>query len=285
MSLVSEQWQLRERPFEPVTDARFYFESKAHREALARLGYLVNQETMYLGMLSGEIGCGKSLTRQVFAAQIDPARHFLVQFENSSFEFDDHLRRLLAESGAGGNHASMQSSYSLYEMTRHFLRELHTVHQRHLVLIFDEAQDMSPEALAGLKRLSNLNDEGIGRLTIVLIGQPELRRLVSGLPALDQRISLRFHLRPLDLEDTRLYLKHRLVTAGHPDGDVFDEDAVELLHKASRGVAREINRLAKLSLETARSSSSEKILAQHVRTVVEDLRRHQEMPALEGGSE
>ncbi|MEI8339948.1 MAG: AAA family ATPase [Verrucomicrobiota bacterium] len=285
MSLVSEQWQLRERPFEPVTDARFYFESKAHREALARLGYLVNQETMYLGMLSGEIGCGKSLTRQVFASQIDPARHFLVQFENSSFDFDDHLRRLLSESGAGDGLSLSQGSYALYEMTRRFLSELHTVHQRHLVLIFDEAQDMSPEALAGLKRLSNLNDEGGGRLTIILIGQPELRQVVSKFPALDQRISLRFHLNPLDLEDTRLYLKHRLLAAGHPDGEVFENEAVELLFKASRGVAREINRLAKLSLETARSASSSFIRSGHVRTVVEDLRRHQQMPVLEGEPE
>ena len=282
MTSCSDYWLLKERPFEPVTDARLYFQSRAHEEALARLGYLVDEETMYLGMLSGEIGCGKSLTRQVFASHIDASRHFLVQFENSSFPFDDHLRRLLGESGWTEAARDATSSYALYELVRALLRQLHTTHQRHLVLLFDEAQDMSVETLADLKRLSNLNDEGVGRLTIVLIGQPELRHLVSQLPALDQRISLRFHLRPLDTDDTRAYLRHRLITAGHETGDLFDDGAVALLYEASRGVAREINRLAKLCMETARASSAQRIGAGHVRTVVDDLRRHQPMPVLGG---
>lgn len=282
MPLISDHWQLQERPFEPVTDARFYFQSRAHEESLARLGYLVDQETMYLGMLSGEIGCGKSLTRQVFASQIDTARHFLVQFENSSFPFDDHLRRLLKEYGWSDAAGAATSSYALYEAVRALLHELDTVHHRQLVLIFDEAQDMEISTLADLKRLSNLNDEGTGRLTIVLIGQPELRQLVAQLPALDQRISLRFHLQPLDLDDTHAYLRHRLKAAGHADGELFDDDATQLLFEASRGVAREINRLAKLCLEMACAASSEKIRASHVRAVVDDLRRHQPMPEFGG---
>src|SRR5205823_4869818 len=138
------------------------------------------------------------------------------------------------------------------------------------VLLFDEAQDMAVETLSSLKRLSNLNDEGIGRVTIVLIGQPELRTLVSWLPALDQRISLRFHLRPLDENDTVAYVKHRLLTAGHPTGEVFDAGAIALLFDASRGIAREINRLAKLSLETARTRYASVIEARHIYSVVED---------------
>lgn len=282
MPLISDHWQLQERPFEPVTDARFYFQSRAHEESLARLGYLVDQETMYLGMLSGEIGCGKSLMRQVFAAQIDTSRHFVVQFGNSSFPFNDHLRRLLKEYGWSHAAGESASSYSLYEAVRSLLQELEAVHHRQLVLIFDEAQDMSLEALADLKRLSNLNDEGTGRLTIVLIGQPELRHLVAQIPALDQRISLRFHLQPLDLSDTHAYLRHRLKAAGHTDGDLFDDEATGFLFEASRGVAREINRLAKLCLEMARAESSGKILASHVRAVVDDLRRHQPMPEIGG---
>jgi general secretion pathway protein A len=285
MASSPDYWLLQERPFEPVTDARFYFQSRAHEEALARLGYLVDQETMYLGMLSGEIGCGKSLTRQVFASRIDPSRHFLVQFENSSFPFDDHLRRLLKEFGWADAAASATSSYALYELARLLIHQLQTVQNRQLVLIFDEAQDLSPRTLADLKRLSNLNDEGLGRVTMILIGQPELRHLVSQLPALDQRISLRFHLHPLSFDDTRAYLRHRLLAAGHGNGDLFSEEAVSLLFEASRGVAREINRLAKLCMETARAASSPAIRPNHVLAVVEDLRRHQPMPAMGGAAQ
>jgi general secretion pathway protein A len=277
MDAPVDPWSLRERPFEPVTDARFFFQSREHEEALARLRYLAEEETMYLGMLSGEIGCGKSLTRQVFSARLNPDRHVLIQFENSAFALDDLLRRLLADLGLGAS-ASEQSSHGLYELMRSALYQVTHTHQRHLVLIFDEAQDMSLETLTGLKRLSNLNDEKTGRLTIILIGQPELRQLVSRLPALDQRISLRFHLKPMTSDDTPRYLRHRLRTAGHSSGDLFTAEAAELLHQASRGVAREINRLAKLSLEMARQQNAEQISSRHVSAVIEDLRRYQNMP-------
>ena len=281
MASLCEYWSLNERPFEPVTDARFYFQSRSHEEALARLGYLIEEETMYMGMLSGEIGCGKSLTRQVFARQIDSSRHLAVQFENSAFDFDDHLRRLMKEVGWAEVAGPGVGSYDLYDLTQNLLHQLKKM-GRQLVLIFDEAQDISPETFSALKRLSNLNDEGFGRLTIILIGQPELRQLVARQPALDQRISLRFHLHPLDCEDTGAFLRHRLLAAGHSTGRLFSQDAVQLLFEASRGVAREINRLAKLSLEQARASGVMEISSGQVRTVVEDLRRHQSMPVLGG---
>ena len=275
-----EYWGLHERPFEPVTDARFYFQSGAHEEALARLSYLVEEQTMYLGMLTGEIGCGKSMTRQVFAAQIDNARHCLVQFENSCFEFEDYLRRMLEETGWDEVPPASAGPFAVYEAARARLRELAAERGQQLVLMFDEAQDMSPATLANLKRFSNLNDEGTGRLTIILIGQPELRPLVERLPALDQRISLRFHLRPLDQEDTAAYLRHRLLSAGHASGDLFGTGAQAVLFEVSQGVAREINRLAKLCLEAARAMGSPEVTAAHVYSVVEDLRRHQPMPEL-----
>lgn len=277
---ILEYWGLRERPFEPVTDARFYFQSRAHEEALARLTYLVDEQTMYLGMLTGEIGCGKSMTRQVFAAKIDATRHCLVQFENSYFEFEDYLRRMLEETGWGEVPPASASRFEVYEAARARLRELTVDRGQQLVLMFDEAQDMSPETLSNLKRFSNLNDEGAGRLTIILIGQPELRELVGSMPALDQRISLRFHLRPLDAGDTAAYLRHRLLLAGHETGDLFGPSAQAVLFEASQGVAREINRLAKLCLETARSMGAPGVRATHVYSVVEDLRRHQPMPEL-----
>jgi len=277
-----EYWNLIERPFEPVSHAKFYYHSGEHEEALARLNYLVDQETMYFGMLTGEIGCGKSLTRQIFAARINAEQHCLVHFENSIFPAADLMRRLLGEFGWAEPAARATDGHGLYVLFTKLLRQLSQDYNRHLVLLFDEAQDMSRETLADLKRLSNLNDEGVGRLTMVLIGQPELRELVAQLPALDQRISLRFHLKPLGMGETGAYLRHRLSKAGHPTADLFSSEAAEKLYEASGGFPREINRLAKLCLEQARADSSRQISGQQVHRVVDDLRRHQTMPIMKG---
>jgi general secretion pathway protein A len=273
-------WQLQERPFEPVTDSRFYFQSRAHAEALARLGYLVAEETMYLGMLTGEIGCGKTMTRHLFASQADPERFCVVQFENSFFRLEDHLKRILGAFGLEREAASASSLYDCYALFRDMLDQLNRVHQRHLLLLFDEAQDMDDETLSQINRLTNLNDQGRGLLTIVLIGQPELRRRVSVLPSLDQRIGLRFHLGSLSPEDTGPYLSHRLRVAGHPTGEVFDSDAVDSLANSGRCIPRELNRLAKLSMEHARAQGRKGVTGPDIGTVLRDLRRHQLNPAL-----
>lgn len=271
-------WNLRERPFEPVTDSRFYFQSRAHAEALARLGYLVAEETMYLGMLTGEIGCGKTMTRHLFASQADSERFCVVQFENSFFRLEDHLKRILAAFGLEREAGGASNLYECYALFRDLLEQLNRIHRRHLLLLFDEAQDMDDETLSQINRLTNLNDQGTGLLTIVLIGQPELRRRVASLPAIDQRIGLRFHLGSLDLEDTGAYLSHRLQVAGHPTGQIFDDEAIRIMAESGRRVPRELNRLAKLTMEHVRSLGRTTITGADVGAVLRDLRRHQ-LPA------
>lgn len=280
MDLHLDHFGLKERPFEIVTDPRFYYSSREHREAMARLKYLVDQESMYFGMLTGEIGCGKSITRKVFTAQIDWQRHYVVEFENSGFPFTDLLVQMLTKAGqmrrdadAGGNLAR------LFEMVAILAAELQRLQNRQLVMILDEAQDLSPESLLQFKRLSNLNGEIEGRITIILIGQPELRDQVAAIPPLDQRISLRFHLPNLTRDEVADYLAYRLRVAGHGDGGLFTEGAAQLLASASRGVPREINRLAKLSLEAAAAVQAARVDDDQVASVIQDLRRHQSLPA------
>jgi general secretion pathway protein A len=274
-----EYFGLRERPFEIVTDPRFYYASREHREALARLTYLVDQQSMYFGMLTGEIGCGKSITRKFFTANIDWQHHYVVEFENSAFSVQELLLQLLSKSGQNLGDRPMDLGLArLFELTGSLAADLEKIQRRQLVLIFDEAQDLSAENLMHLKRLSNLNGEIDGRITIILIGQPELRQQVAAQAALDQRISLRFHLPNLSSDEVAHYLVHRLQVAGHGNGELFDEDAARVLFQASRGVPREINRLAKLSLESAAVQQLQTVGAGQVRAVVDDLRRYQAMP-------
>lgn len=271
---------LRERPFEIVTDPRFFYASSEHREAMARLTYLVDQQSMYFGMLTGEIGSGKSITRKVFTSKIDWQRHYVVELENSSFTFEELMTQVLLKSGQTRREVGTPAGGArIFGLLTSLATELQRQQGRQLVIVLDEAQDLSEEALLQLKRLSNLNGEIDGCITLILIGQPELRDHVADLAPLDQRISLRFHLPNLSRDEASAYLSHRLGVAGYAGEELFEEAAVESLHRVTRGVPREINRLAKLSLEAASARGLRRIDSQLLQTIVDDLRRHQSLPA------
>jgi general secretion pathway protein A len=275
MDLLS-YWNLAERPFENTWDVRFFFQSRDHDEALSRLGFLVGEQTMLIGMLTGEIGCGKTLTRAVFTDRLDRQRFRAVIQENSAFSFSEMLGSILEEldpTTSMGN----QTKHARWERLRQMVEKLH-YEGRHLVLIFDEAQEMASASLNELKLLSNLNGAGVNYLTIVLVGQPELRAMVSKQPAINQRISLRFHLNPLDLEETGNYLRHRLRVAGHPTGDLFPPESTEMAFQVSKGVPRELNRIAKLALEFAWVKEFSMVTQEAVEAVIRDLQRHQNLP-------
>ena len=275
MDLLS-YWNLRERPFETTWDIRFFFQSRDHDEALSRLGFLVGEQTMLMGMLTGEIGCGKTLTRAVFNDRIDKQRFRVSVQENSAFTFTEMLGSVLVDLDPTAGNCG-PTKHARWERLRKVVERLHG-DGKHLVLIFDEAQEMSSTTLNELKLLSNLNGAGVNYLTIILVGQPELREMVAKLPAINQRISLRFHLNPLDLEETGNYLRHRLRVAGHPTGDLFPPEATERAFQVSSGVPRELNRIAKLALEFAWVKEFSNVTAEAVEAVIRDLQRHQNLP-------
>jgi len=269
-------WSLNERPFETTWDSRFFFQSRDHDEALNRLGFLVGEQTMLFGMLTGEIGCGKTLTRAVFSSRLDKNRFHVVTQENSAFTFTEMLGSILQQVDASAVNGG-QTKYARFERLKKIVEKIHS-DNRHVVLIFDEAQEMSAVTLNELKLLSNLNGDGANFLTIILVGQPELRSLVAQLPPINQRISLRFHLRPLDLEETYNYIRHRLKVAGHPTGELYPGDAVERAFQVSMGIPREINRIAKLALEFAWVKEYSHVTLDAVEAVIRDLERHQNLP-------
>lgn len=268
-------WNLRERPFEATWDSRFFYQSRAHDEALNRLCFLVGEQSMNIGMLTGEIGCGKTLTRSVFAQRLDPMRYYVVTQENSSFAFKELLVSVLRML-EGEIVDTRMTKFVLCDRLRRVAQRILS-ENRHLVLIFDEAQEMTPAALNELKLLTNLNGGGINYLTLILLGQPELRQLVAKLPAINQRISLRFHLGPMSLAECGAYVVHRLQAAGHPTGDLFASDAVERMFQSSQGIPRQLNRLAKLALEFAWLREMQTVTLPATEAVIRDLERHQNL--------
>ena len=266
---------LREQPFDNTRDTNYFFPSSGHAEALSRLGFLVEDRTMGLGLLTGEIGCGKTVTRTMLHRQLAQPAHMVVSLENCLLEFDDLLLEIISQMrGERVTSAELPDRYSRLSTFKQVLMRRVAETGRHLVILLDEAQQLSPASIESLKGLTNIASERQNFLTLVLIGQPELRGTIRQLPQVDQRVSLRYHLNAMSHEETLRYLEHRLQVAGLQGPMPFGDDAVRCLFETSGGVPREINRICKLALDHARANGIDTLDAALINSVTDDLRRH-----------
>jgi len=277
-------WDLKEKPFEELCDTRFFFESDDHREALDRMLYVVNDRNMHIGLLTGEIGSGKTLTKTVFQKSLARQSFEVVAFENSHFTFSDILYDIIARISRSSHDRpqkkdfTMPSRGDLYLLMNGFKALLETLffeEKRHLTLIFDEAQQMEDSVLDEVKNLTNISSETQNYLTIFFVGQPELREKIKRLKQIDQRIFLRFHLNNLDYGNTVKYVFHRLRIAGLENFGIFTDPALEMIFRMTGGVPREINRLCKLALNHGFAQNLAEISKDEIDVIAEDMRKHQ----------
>ncbi len=228
---------LRETPFSPTPDPRFLFQSARHREALAQLLYGVQERKGFI-VLTGEIGTGKTTLLRTMLERLDQTTP-VAYIHNSTLPTEGLLEYMLQDWGVkstAANHAQR-----LFELNE-FLIEQHR-HGLSPVLVIDEAQNLSQEALEAVRLLSNFETTHQKLMQIVLVGQPELRDKLnaSELRQLKQRIGMRCHIGPLTPEETRLYIRHRLRVAGAGDAGIFTDGAVQRITEYSRGIPRLIN--------------------------------------------
>lgn len=263
-------WKLQLRPFESTWDTRFFFGSAGHLEAMNRLVYLVLEGTMNACVLTGDIGCGKTLTRAVFAQQLDPQLFTVATLENSGFSFDEIVDSILRQINPSCPRPA--SRLARFDMLEAILQQCHTM-GRHVVILLDEAQDMDTQTLHELRWLMNFNRAAQAYISLILVGQPELREHITADAALDQRVCLRFHLHPLEAKDVPAYVAHRLRVAGHATGQVFSPAACQQLYISSRGIPRELNRLAKLAMEIAWVKEQTLVEAWAVEAIARDLQK------------
>jgi general secretion pathway protein A len=266
---------LREQPFDNTRDTNYFFASSGHAEALSRLRFLVEDRNMGIGLLTGEIGCGKTVTRTMLHRQLTQPAHIVVSLENCLLEFDDLLLEIISQMrGERVTSAELPDRYSRLSTFKQVLMRRVAESNRHLLILLDEAQQLSPASIEALKSLTNIASERQNFLTLVLIGQPELRSTIKQLRQVDQRVSLRYHLNAMSHDETRRYLEHRLQVAGLQGPMPFEPEAVQLLFEASGGVPREINRVCKLALDHARANRLARLDATVINSVSDDLRRH-----------
>ncbi len=278
-----EYWKLREGAFEELCDTRFFFESDDHREALDRLLYVVKDRNMNMGLLTGEVGSGKTITKNVLQNSLPEQDFETVGFENSYYSFTDILHHIVSHITFLDPRVAMADDteipprtdkYLLMQCFREKLDRLVYEERRHLVLIFDEAQLIEERVLDELKTLTNLSSETTSFLTIFLVGQPELREKIRLLKQIDQRIFLRFHLNNLDYDNTVKYIRHRLLVAGSQSTTIFTSLGYERIFRSTGGVPREINRLCKLALTYGFAQNLNQISREDIEVILEDLQRH-----------
>ena len=256
----------REKPFSILPDPAFLFPSRKHQMALAMLEYgLANQ--VGFTVITGEIGSGKTTLIRKLLKQID--RHLTVGLVSNTQcdSFEELFRWILF---AFDLEYRGKDKVELYHAFTDFLVNEYGLSHR-VVLIIDEAQNLGPEALEQLRMLSNVNADKNQVLQLILVGQPNLRNLLRR-PELEQfaqRISVDYHLKPLDAQETANYIRHRLNVAGG-DPNLFSKDACTLIWRCSRGVPRLVNILCDTALVYAFAEQKSDISIELIHDVVRD---------------
>lgn len=235
---------LSERPFRILPDPDYLYLSAKHRLALVYLEYgLVNQAGFIV--ITGEIGTGKTTLIRTLLRKLDTETRVASIF-NTSIGPKDILEMILREFEIS---FSGPSKTEYLERLHHYLIEQYKQGRR-VVLIVDEAQNLSLETLEEIRLISNLQTEKEHLIQIVLVGQPDLRaKLVH--PQLEQfaqRISVHYHLLPLDRPETEAYITHRLNVAGFNGAALFSPAALDVVFEASKGIPRLVNILCDAAL-------------------------------------
>jgi len=232
-----EHFGLKAFPFSTAPDPRFYYPSAKHREALACLLYSIQQRKGF-ALITGEVGSGKSMLCRAARQRLSDGVH-VAMVTHTSLSADEFILAVVAEFGV---RSQERAKIQMVNAFRNYLGEMHR-QGRTVVLIVDEAQDLSPEALEEVRLLGNMETATDKLLQIILVGQPELRHLIGThqFRQLDQRITVKFHLGTLCYRDVDAYIDHRLQVAGAEEPGLFDADAKFEVFKASGGVPRLIN--------------------------------------------
>lgn len=218
----------------------------SHAEAAARIGWCISEGA--LGVVTGEVGAGKTVAARAATAALDASRYSVVYLANPMVGARGIHHHLVTALGA----VPRFHRPALIAQTAELLAAEHDERRKTVVLIVDEGHLLSVDQLEQLRLLTNTDMDSRSPLTLILLGQPTLRRdlKLGRFAALDQRIGLRYHLPGLPLDETVAYVKHHLTIAGRSD-PLFSDDALGLIHQTSRGIPRAINNLAVQALIAA----------------------------------
>jgi putative secretion ATPase (PEP-CTERM system associated) len=230
-------YQLRERPFALSPDPDYLYPSRVHQEALDHLRYGLETQAGFI-VVTGEIGSGKTTLLQTLLRNLDN-QTTVGRLVNTMLEPSELLESIMIDFGL--DPAGKSKPMLLRDLSQYLVDQ--RVAGRLVLLVIDEAQNLGLASLEELRMLSNLETEKSKLVQIVLVGQPDLREKLGApeLEQLRQRITVSYHLPPLDADETFHYINHRLRRAAAGPPLIFPVEATNLVHARSRGVPRIIN--------------------------------------------
>jgi general secretion pathway protein A len=254
---------LSEKPFAITPDPRYLYLSERHAEALAHLLYGINESGGFI-QLTGEVGTGKTTVVRTLLSRV-PHHADVAVILNPRVTPVEFLLTICEELGLPIEEADRDSVKQMIDALNRRLLSAHAEGRR-IIVIVDEAQNLSAETLEQVRLLTNLETATQKLLQIILIGQPELRELLdrNDLRQLAQRITGRYHLQPLSRDETQGYVRHRLRVAG-ASGEIFTAGALREVHRLSAGVPRVINVSCDRALLGAYTKETRKVTASLVR--------------------
>jgi len=261
-----EYWGLKRLPFENVPDPEFIYYSPEHLEALSRLLYAVKGNKGVV-LITGEIGSGKTTLSRVLIQQLPKEKYDIGLMVNTTLAPLDFLREVLRSFGLSpGDDLSKSSLLNLFheKMLENLNKDVGTL------LIIDEAQLISKETFEELRLLMNFQMNNRFLLTVILLGQPELRNIVKDIKQLDQRVAIRYHLNPLNFYETLKYMGVRFTKAGL-SRNIITKQAAKDIYTFSKGTPRLINSICDTSLMAGFMSKAKIIDSKIVVDAIKDV--------------
>jgi len=267
--MYAEFYGLTAPPFQLTPDARFFYESTVHRQAMAYLVYGLHHAEGFI-IITGEVGAGKTILVENLLSTIDRSSFVTAKIVTTQLAGDDLLHMVAAGFGIAKEGLAKGP---LLQRISEFVTAQHRNSKR-VLLIVDEAQNLSFEALEELRMLSNIVIDRTMALQSFLLGQPQFRTTL-GSPRLDQlrqRVTAAYHLGPLGESESRAYVEHRLRRADWKGDPHFTEDCFPLIHQRTAGVPRQINTLCSRLLLFGFLEELHTLTADAVEKVANDLR-------------
>ncbi|MEI6306341.1 MAG: AAA family ATPase, partial [Deltaproteobacteria bacterium] len=254
--MYSQYFGFTEKPFTLAPNPRFLYLSKSHKEAFAQLLYGINKH-LGLIVLTGEVGTGKTTIIRALLLQLQKKNFLTALILKPNISSVELLRGINREYGINASGASFNEL--LPELTRFLVDE--NTNGRTVVLVIEQAQQLTTELLELIRLISNLETKNDKLVQIILTGQPELESLLAKPEHchLNQRIAVRYRVKPIAMEETADYIYHRMKIAGETGSVSFSSNAFKIIHAYSQGVPSMINILCDRALLVAYGNKSNTI--------------------------
>jgi type II secretory pathway predicted ATPase ExeA len=242
--MFQEYYGFSRLPFSRTIATQDLFPTAGQKELNARLTYLVRERGF--GLVTGDIGSGKSTAVRTFAASLDFNRYLVLYLANPTTGMTGLYRDLLTSLG----HEPPFGTPRLVARVRTALEELSVTKHRAPVVVLDEAHLLTQPMLEQLRLLFSDEMDSQSLATLVLVGHPDLRRTLhlSVHEAFRQRLAVRYHLGSLDLRETVGYINHQVQIAGYKAGPLFTDDAIQRIFEYTKGIPRRINQVCTTAL-------------------------------------